>query len=326
MTQTLRLDSAQPEHIRQAAQLLADGQLVAIPTETVYGLAADTGNAGAVRAVFAAKQRPIGHPLIVHLADPERMNHWATSVPETAWRLAEAFWPGPLTLLLPKHERASELITGASDRIAVRMPRHPVALDVIRTLGREVVAPSANPYGRISPTTADHVLAGLSGKIAAVLDGGACTVGLESTIVDLSGERPTVVRPGLIGPDQLASVLGRPVTAAGAANIAAPGNVKRHYQPKTPTSSIAPERLSAEVQALIRAGARVGVLWYRSAPPEGVTTALQLSQQPGDYARMFYAALHSLDQASLSHIVIETPPVDDAWAALHDRLRRACAR
>lgn len=324
MPTTIKLDATHSDDIAQAASLLLAGQLVAVPTETVYGLAADASNEQAVRKVFEAKQRPIGHPLIVHVASPERIRLWVNEVPEAAEKLIDAFWPGPLTLLLPKKPGVSDFITGGHPGVAVRMPAHPATLATMERLGRDLVAPSANPYGRISPTTADHVLAGLAGKIAAVLDGGPCSVGIESTIIDLTGETPAIARPGQVAQGDIESCLGIQLAPGKAASQAVPGSVKRHYQPVTPSVGVATERFADYLAEQASVGERIGVIWWRSVPGERAAAAVRLGDNPGEYARMLYTAMHSMDEANVDQILIELPPRESQWLALHDRLARAC--
>lgn len=324
MPDTLTLDAARPEDLDQAASLLRDGHLVAMPTETVYGLAADASNEQAVRKVFEAKQRPIGHPLIVHVPAPERIRLWVEHLPDTAIRLMEAFWPGPLTLLLPKRRGVSDFITGGNPGVAVRMPAHPATLATMERLGRDLVAPSANPYGRISPTSADHVLAGLAGKIAAVLDGGDCSVGIESTIIDLTGDTPVIARPGQISQSDIEQCLGITLAPGKSASQAVPGSVKRHYQPVTPTVGVATERFADSLQEFAALGGRTGVIWWQTAPGDGASEAIRLGADPKDYARMLYTAMHAMDRANVDRIVIELPPAQSQWLAVLDRLARAC--
>ena len=196
--------TSHPDDLSTAVNLLRAGEVVGLPFETVYGLAADATNPDALRAIFRAKGRPADHPLIVHLAATEQLSDWVTEVPEVVWRLASAFWPGPLTLVLPAARTVSPLVTGGQTTVALRVPAHPVPQAVLRQFGRGLAAPSANPFGQISPTTAAHVRRHLAGKIAAVVDGGPCLVGIESTIVDLSREHPRILRPGAITTDMLA--------------------------------------------------------------------------------------------------------------------------
>lgn len=327
MLTTIEFDAAQAGAIEQAADLLRQGGLVAIPTETVYGLAANACDDAAARKVFEAKQRPIGHPLIVHLADPDRVTQWAATAPRIARQLMDRYWPGPLTLLLPKRAGVSDLVTGGQPGVALRMPAHPVALATIRAAGVELVAPSANPYGRISPTTADHVARGLRGRIDAILDGGECSVGIESTILDLTGEQPAIARPGLIGQAELEQVLGIPLLAQVPSQQAVPGNVKRHYQPTTPTVGVAGKDFPKALQQLASPAERLGAVWFQHAPPEStVAEAIQLGADPEAYARMLYTALHTLDQAGLTRILVELPPATEPWRAINDRLSRACSQ
>jgi L-threonylcarbamoyladenylate synthase len=212
----LQLTSS-PRALSTAVNLLRAGELVALPFETVYGLAGDATNPDALRAIFRAKGRPADHPLIVHLASAEQLPDWAAAVPEAAWRLASVFWPGPLTLVLPAARTVSPLVTGGQTTVALRVPAHPVPQAVLLQLGRALAAPSANPFGQISPTTAAHVRSHLAGKIAAVVDGGPCAVGIESTIVDLSSEHPRILRTGAITAEMLAAYLSLSDTVAAAA-------------------------------------------------------------------------------------------------------------
>ena len=324
MPATITLSATKPADIETAANLLLAGHLVAVPTETVYGLAADASNDHAVRKVFEAKQRPVGHPLIVHVASPDRVKLWVDKLPEPAIRLIEAFWPGPLTLLLPKKSGVSDFITGGNPGVAVRMPAHPATLATLARLGRDLVAPSANPYGRISPTTADHVLAGLSGKIEAVLDGGECRVGIESTIVDLTGDTPVIARPGQIAQSDIEACLGVERAPGKGASQAVPGSVKRHYQPVTPTVGVASDQLEARLPDLAPTGEKVGIIWWHTSPGDRAAQSIRLGADPQEYARMLYTAMHSMDQANVDRIVIELPPRESQWLAIHDRLGRAC--
>lgn len=324
MPATIKLDATQSADLEKAASLLLAGHLVAVPTETVYGLAADASNEEAVRKVFEAKQRPVGHPLIVHVASPERVGLWVDHTPETARRLIRAFWPGPLTLLLPKKSGVSDFITGGNPGVAVRMPAHPATRATMERLGRDLVAPSANPYGRISPTNAEHVLAGLSGKIEAVLDGGDCSVGIESTIIDLTGDTPVIARPGQIVQSDIEACLGITLAPGKAASQAVPGSVKRHYQPVTPTVGVATDRFAGLLPEVTPAGEKIGVIWWQSPPGERASESIMLSADPNEYARMLYTAMHAMDKANVDRIVIELPPWESQWLAVHDRLGRAC--
>ncbi|MFW5454077.1 L-threonylcarbamoyladenylate synthase [Thioalkalivibrio sulfidiphilus] len=299
-----------------AVNLLRAGKLVALPTETVYGLAADATSAGAVRAIFHAKGRPADHPLIVHIAAAEQLPVWADQVPEAAWRLASAFWPGPLTLVLPVAPAVSPLLTGGQATIALRVPAHPVFQAVLRRFGRGLAAPSANPFGRISPTTAAHVQRHLAGRIAAVVDGGPCPVGIESTIVDLSGDQPRILRPGAITIGDLARYLTR-VEASAMAAPRVPGTLASHYAPRTPCYRIPPDLPEAPF-----AGQRLGLLATRPVNWP-VAKFWPMSANPEDYARVLYSTLHQADASDCDVLLIALPPDEPAWTAVHDRIRRA---
>ena len=234
----------------RAVELLQAGELVAFPTETVYGLGADAANPEAVAKIFAAKGRPADHPLIVHLAGHDAVDHWAEQVPAVAWELMETFWPGPLTLILKKQSWVPDAVTGGQDTVGLRVPGHPVALELLRRFAAitgehaGIAAPSANRFGRISPTTAAHVEEELGEQISLILDGGPCKVGIESTIVDCSREEPAILRPGHILPEHLAAVFGRQVaiqTATGAPRVS--GSLVAHYAPQTPMRVVAGSRL-----------------------------------------------------------------------------------
>lgn len=325
---TRRLDPARPEDLDAAVRLLRTGRLVAVPTETVYGLAADARNPEAVRGIFAAKGRPSNHPLIVHLPDARHLPRWAVDIPQAAWQLADAFWPGPLTLLLPKAPEVPGEVTGGRPSIGLRIPAHPVMHALLLRLDGGLAAPSANPYQRLSPTTADQVLAGLDGRIDAVLDGGPCDVGLESTIVDLtghaSGDVPRIVRAGPITRAQLEAVLGTPVDFPEQHTVAVPGNVAVHYRPGTPLRMFDVDTLRAQLAALPD-DARIALAHTSHDLPtaHGVIASLRLPADKPGFARALYAALHALDQSGADAIWLERPPEGDDWGDVHDRLSRA---
>ncbi|MBV9788146.1 MAG: threonylcarbamoyl-AMP synthase, partial [Chloroflexi bacterium] len=227
-----------PNEIERAVAALRDGQLVAFPTETVYGLGADASNADAVRRIFAAKGRPADHPLIVHLPDVAALTDWARDIPPAAWQLAARFWPGPLTMILPKAPHVPDVVTGGQQSIGLRIPDHPVAGALLRAFNGGVAAPSANRFGRISPTLAEHVQSELGDAVALIIDGGPCRVGVESSIVDLTGEQPALLRPGHISASQLAEVLGSPVIQPQRSTTRAPGTLDSHYAPLTSTQIV----------------------------------------------------------------------------------------
>ena len=325
---TRLLDATRADDIADAVRLLREGRLVAVPTETVYGLAANAADPAAVRAIFTAKGRPSDHPLIVHLPDASHLPRWARDIPDTAWRLAERFWPGPLTLLLRKASQVDATVTGGRDSIGLRVPAHPVLREVLQVLDGGLAAPSANPYQRLSPTSAAQVLAGLDGRIDAVLDGGPCAVGLESTIVDLTGEVPRVLRAGPITRGELEAALQQPVEMPEQHDTAVPGNVAVHYRPHTRLLMLDADTLRARLAAL-PAQARVAVMTWgaavtRPAHP-GIAAWVAMPQAKADYARALYATLHALDAAGADQIWLQAPPRDEAWRDVHDRLSRAAA-
>ena len=313
------------ELIAKAVALLRAGQLVALPTETVYGLGADALNPAAVARIFALKGRPTEHPLIVHLPPDEPLDNWAATVPEVARALARAFWPGPLTMILARGERVPRTVTGGQDTVALRVPDHPVALALLRAFGSGIAAPSANRFGHISPTTAAHVRAEFGDAVPLILDGGPCRVGLESTIVDLSRGVPVVLRPGAIGAADIARVIGSTAkaedTTAAEPAPRVSGLLARHYAPRTPAelvdSAALPERL-AELEAL---GQTVGVL----ALGRSIGSGIVLPNDAPAYGQGLYAALRELDGRGLSRLLIEAPPRDESWRAVNDRLQRAVA-
>jgi len=308
--------SSSLDDLSTAVKLLAVGEIVALPFETVYGLAADATNPDALRRIFLAKGRPADHPLIVHLATADQLSDWASEVPESAWRLAAAFWPGPLTLVLPAAKNVSPLVTGGQSTVALRVPSHPVAQAVLRQLGRGLAAPSANPFGQISPTSALHVQQHLAGKIAAVVNGGPCPVGIESTIVDLSGEHARILRPGVITTEMIL----RHLPLAGNVDATAPrvpGALESHYAPRTPCY-----RIAADLSVPPFPGKRIGLLAQRPANWP-VSNFWPMPLQPEDYARELYAALHEADASGCEILLIALPPDEPVWAAIHDRVLRA---
>ena len=317
--------------IERAADELARGRLVAFPTETVYGLGADAANPAAVRAIFAAKGRPPDHPLIVHLPDATHLDAWARDVPPGARALARAFWPGPLTLVLPRAPLASDEVTGGQDTVGVRGPAHPVARELLAAFaargGHGIAAPSANRYGHVSPTTAAHVADDLGERVALILDGGPCDVGIESTIVAFDGERALLMRPGGLGVDAIAHVLGR---APGSPSQGAPrtsGSHASHYAPRTAAFLVDAHALAAELARLADRDEDVAVL-ARTAPrpAEFEGRWIDAPRDAEAYARDLYANLRALDASPSDAILIEAPPDEAAWLAVRDRLARATHR
>jgi L-threonylcarbamoyladenylate synthase len=326
-------DVPRQDDIAKAAEMLLAGDLVAFPTETVYGLGADAANPAAVAKVFAAKGRPADHPLIVHLADAGQLDAWARDIPHAARLLAARFWPGPLTLILKRQPNVPDAVTGGQDTVGLRVPNHPLALALLAAFAEAggsggVAAPSANRFGRISPTSAEHVRAELGGKVALVLDGGPCGVGIESTILDLSGPpeaAPRLLRPGAISPEAIAAVIGLMPLAPGA--TAAPrvsGTLAAHYAPSTDMKIVARDRLLDFLNAYRHSGRHCGVLAHSQPPHAGMPHAWRLlPADPAGYARELYAALRELDEARVDLIVVEAIPDTPDWAAVADRLSRA---
>jgi L-threonylcarbamoyladenylate synthase len=311
-----------------AAQRLHAGELVAFPTETVYGLGADAGNPDAVHRIFAAKGRPSDHPVIVHIGNAAEVERWAREFPEGARRLAAAFWPGPLTLILPRAAHVDDAVTGGQDSVGLRMPSHPVAQQLLAAFadmgGSGIAAPSANRFGHVSPTTAQHVENDLGDAVAMILDGGACTVGIESTIVAFTAREPVLLRPGDIGIDALAGVLGRAPNAPDAGSPRASGTLASHYAPHAPARLVASSDLLQEVSRRASVGERVAVLARTVIRPAGFTGAWAASPEAAPrYAHDLYANLRALDAPGVTAILIESAPDDPAWFAVRDRLARA---
>lgn len=316
------LRPATPAAVDEAAACLRAGGVVAFPTETVYGLGALADCEAAVRRVFAIKGRPADHPLIVHLADADWMDRWARHVPDAAKALARAFWPGPLTLVLERQPHVLDAVTGGQDSVALRVPDHPVARDLIRAAGA-LVAPSANRFGRVSPTTAQHVLADLGADVDLILDGGPCRHGVESTIVGLLDDPPTLLRPGAIAADRLEAILGRPL-ARRDAGVRVSGSLPAHYAPATPLELLPAETLWQRLVMLARQGLRPAVLALQTPPAMPPQTQLTiLPAEPERYAHALYATLRALDASGCDRILVEAPPATTAWEAVRDRLQRA---
>lgn len=310
----------------RAVAVLRAGGLVAFPTETVYGLGADASNPAAVRRIFEAKERPATHPLIVHLADAVQLANWAREVPEHARRLARRFWPGPLTVILKRARGVSDVVTGGQDTVALRVPAHPLALQLLARFGSGVAAPSANRHGRVSATTAEHVRKEFGAAVDCVLDGGATQIGIESTIVDCSGAGAALLRPGWITGREIEAALGAPLDAPPAEAPRAPGMLAAHYAPRTPLTLAEGERVTELAEEHARRGRRVAVLALsaRRPPLEGLEW-IAAPRDAAGYARALYASLRRLDESGCETIVVEQPPRGPEWAAINDRLVRAAA-
>jgi len=317
-----------PDSLAAAAARLAAGELVAFPTETVYGLGADAANPRAVAKIFALKGRPADHPVIVHVADAKALDDWARDIPEAARKAAAAFWPGPLTMILKKSARVSPAVTGGQDSVGLRCPSHPDAQELLRAFAKigsgAIAAPSANKFGHVSPTTAQHVRDEF-GPDLMILDGGACDVGIESTIVDLSRGAPVLLRPGAITREQLALALAVTPRSADAEAPRASGTLASHYAPRTPLELVSEAQLDARVRELTAQGRRVAVL----APGEARASAAfrweTAADTPATYAHDLYALLRTLDASGADVILVESPPSDSAWEGVNDRLARASA-
>ena len=312
--------------IDEAVAVLKRGGLVAFPTETVYGLGADAGNPDAIARLYAVKGRPSAHPVIVHLAADRQLERWAREVPAVARALARAFWPGPLTLILRRADGVADSLTGGQDTVGLRIPSHPVAHALLSRFGGGVAAPSANRFGRVSATIAQHVRDEFRGAVELVLDGGQSDVGIESTIVDVSADRPVLLRLGHISAAAIERAAGMPLVAPHAASPRAPGGLSAHYAPLTPLLVVEADLLLELAASLTQQGARVAVLARGAGKP--LLPGLEWMVAPADavaYAHDLYASLRSLDRAGCKAILVERPPQTPAWAAINDRLDRARA-
>jgi L-threonylcarbamoyladenylate synthase len=310
--------------IERAVQLLKQGELVAFPTETVYGLGADASNPAAVAKIFAAKGRPADHPLIVHIPDVAHLDRWARDISAAAHAVAEKFWPGPLTLILKRHPDVPDCVTGGQDTVGLRVPNHPVALELLKAFDGGIAAPSANKFGRISPTTAQHVRDDLGDAVSLILDGGPCQVGIESTIVDMSGERTTVLRPGMLASFDIGLLLGRmPAEAVNTNSVKTPGSHLAHYAPRTPLLLTPEDSVAIAVRTSIGKKERIAVLAPFAPPIENPQIVYWhiASTDADTYARELYATLRALDAAGADLIIVQRPP----WPAVIDRLMRASA-
>ncbi|WP_030208736.1 L-threonylcarbamoyladenylate synthase [Streptomyces sp. NRRL S-87] len=311
--------------IERAADVLRAGGLVALPTETVYGLGADAEDPTAVARIFQVKGRPPSHPLIVHIGAAHQLDDWVEEVPATARLLAEHFWPGPLTLVLRRGPRVPLEATGGLETVAVRVPDHPVALALLSAFGGGVTAPSANRFGSVSPTTAGHVRAELGDAVDFVLDGGSCQVGVESTIVDVTGGAPAILRPGGVTREDLEAVLGSPVGVPASSGVRVPGQHPSHYAPHARVVLVEPERVVAEAELAQEQGHRVGVFLPASFSGTEVK-AHAVVPLPGAleaYAQGLYGYLRELDQQGCDVIVASLPAEEGLGLAIANRLRRA---
>jgi L-threonylcarbamoyladenylate synthase len=312
--------------LNTAVQALRDGDIVAFPTETVYGLGANAQHAAALQKIFALKERPAWHPLIVHLDSARFLYRWARDVPDAAAKLAQRFWPGPLTLVLPRESKVLDIVTGGQDTVAVRVPSHPMALQLLTAFGGGIAAPSANRYGHVSPTRAEHVREEFGDSVRVLLDGGECKVGLESTIVACVNGEVRLLRPGHVTLSQLRREVGEVVSGAGADSPRVPGSSAAHYAPLTPLRLVPAGQLERLAQELSAGGVRVGVLAQR--PPLGAfrsITWINAGSRLDSYTHDLYAHLRTLDKMEASWLLVQDVPTDEAWDAVRDRLMRAAA-
>jgi L-threonylcarbamoyladenylate synthase len=317
---TLLLHENSIQDINKASQLLSDGELVAIPTETVYGLAGDATNRSAINKIFEVKGRPKNHPLILHLPDINQLDEWALDIPKNASILAKHFWPGPMALLLKKHPNALNEITGGSDKICVRIPDHPLTLSLLRKFKKGIVAPSANLFGRVSPTSAKHVLDDLDGKISAILDGGKCEVGLESTIIDLTETKPKILRPGGLSLLEVEKVLDQNIQFQPDSSEKVSGNLISHYQPKASVHSIKTSEIENFTEDILKAKS---VLLLLSDISKNNIHIHRMPKDPYKYGQVLYSTLRLMDDKKFEKIFIELPSEISDWYAIHDRIKKA---
>ena len=307
----------------RAVEVLRAGGLIGLPTETVYGLGADASNDLAVRHIFAVKGRPSTHPLIVHVASVERARAWALELTAAGEKLARAFWPGPLTLIVKRSALASDAVTGGQDTVGLRVPSHPLALELLEAFGGGVAAPSANRFGRVSPTTAAHVKSELGDEVDLILDGGPSQVGVESTIIDVTREPPRLLRPGGVSREAIEAVLGVELElATHATDVRAPGMLESHYAPRAGLWLVTADQLFSEATKRRDSGARVVVLAPETiSVPPGVTR-LAVPADDGGFARVLYARLREAD--ALGDLILAVPPPESGMGlAVRDRLMRA---
>jgi len=308
--------------IETAVEALRAGELVVFPTETVYGLGANAANPPAVRKIFEVKGRPPDHPVIVHLDDPRYLHRWVSQMPPVAQALADKFWPGPLTLILPKAENVNEIVTGGQDSIGIRVPSHPIAQQLLNAFGGGLAAPSANRYGRLSPTKPEHVRDELGDAVKVILDGGDSPIGLESTIVSCLDNQARLLRPGFITRSQLEQVVG-PMAVGGTAPRV-PGDRALHYAPSTPLEIVNSDDLEVRAGEIAAREEKVAVLAMR--PPQQTQrhmTWINAGKKPDTYAHNLYNHLRTLDRVGCVRIFVQSLPQDERWAAILDRLQRA---
>jgi L-threonylcarbamoyladenylate synthase len=320
------------ENIERAVATLRAGEVIGLPTETVYGLAADASNTNAVAKIFAMKGRPADHPLIVHLANASDARAWASEWPDTAEKLANAFWPGPMTLIVKRAKHVRDAVTGGQDTVGLRVPSHPVAQRVLQAFEGGLAAPSANKFGHVSPTSAQHVASEFADDELLILDGGACDVGVESTIIDVSGKTPRILRPGRVRAHEIERVLSQPLvnlTAKATTNVPrVSGSLDSHYAPRKTTVMLEGDALEIFLDASRDAGKRVGLIFHSSrfAKAKANERVALSHESAAQFEHDIYAALRKLDESRIDLIAIETPPMGSDWDAVNDRMRRASRR
>jgi L-threonylcarbamoyladenylate synthase len=325
----VRVVRATQVEIEAAVQALRDGELVAFPTETVYGLGANAQNPAAVRRIFEAKGRPPNHPVIVHLDSPRFLHRWVREVPPAATRLADTFWPGPLTMVMPRAANVHDVITGGQDTVAIRVPAHPMAQQLLTAFGGGIAAPSANRYGRVSPTRAEHVREELGDVPRVILDGGECQLGLESTIVSFEGPSVRLLRPGSVTAAQLRTAIGdllvgELLVGAADASPRVPGSPPTHYAPTTPMTVVPAGEIDAQADAASSGGRRVAVLAQRlPLRSHKYVTWINAGRRPESYGRDLYTNLRTLDKAGCQRILVQDVPDGERWVAIRDRLLHA---
>lgn len=317
---------ASQTEIEAAVEELRAGGLVAFPTETVYGLGANASNPAAVRKIFEVKGRPANHPVIVHLDSARYLHRWVSEVPPAAQQLAERFWPGPLTLVMPRGPNVHDVVTGGQSTIAIRVPAHPMAQQLLTAFGGGIAAPSANRYGRLSPTRPEHVREELGSAVKIVLDGGECSIGLESTIVACLEGGVRLLRPGGVTLAQLRALVGNVDVGPAAGSPRVPGSMPAHYAPLTPLEIVPIEQLEATVTNLAATGFKAAVLAMR--PPLRAhrnATWINAGKKLETYAHNLYSHLRTLDKIAAHRILVQQVPADERWDAVRDRLMRAAA-
>jgi L-threonylcarbamoyladenylate synthase len=321
MVKVVRASQAE---IEAAVDALRDGELVAFPTETVYGLGANASNPAAVRKVYELKGRPPSHPVIVHIDQAKYLRRWVRELTPAAEKLAAAFWPGPLTLVLPRGETVHDVVTGGQDSVAIRIPSHPMARQLLDAFGGGIAAPSANRYGRLSATRAEHVHDEFGDAVKVVLDGGECQVGLESTIVSCLDDSVRLLRPGAVTLSQLRGVVGEVQIGADQSSPRVPGSAPAHYAPATPLTIVPGGEIDALAESLSEGGQRIAVLAQRlPLKTYQYVTWINAGKRAEAFGHDLYANLRTLDKAGCARILVQEVPGDERWDAVRDRLARA---